>query len=380
MARKKPDDKADAKPDTVTDAAADSAADNDEPLDTVDDLLEELESHADSAVCIKKILDTNELADCFSVAPQELTWPQLIDRIRMEFGAGKYWALGRVGTKWRGRKKIIIATARNAMPPTIAAATAVESNRDRERADKLETLQTQIMLALISKPTPPAQANRMPEILASAGAVLTGLGTVAVPLLKKMMEGKDLTEEILKAKKLMDTFGKDAGGSNENDVFIALAKSAEKLIDHLPALTGGAASPKPKPTAAVKPAEAAKQIAAPLTPMQTLMKFLSARLPHLVECAQDGADPEITAMALVDRLSCKHPDLPPLAAQIVKNPGLIAQLAVAAPPVNEHQAWFESLRAALIVTLDPPADPASPAMPAPAPAEGAREPAAPAAA
>lgn len=325
-------------------------------FDTGDDLLTELESEEDAAVVIFKD-ENGEAANCFTVGPADLSWPQLLDKIRLEYGPGKYWARGRVGSQWRGRKKILIAAVRNALTPLAAAPAAAPAAPQHDAGTKM-------VLDMLTKQT--EQQTELLKAVLTKGGGGTGIELKDAIALAQLFRGetKDPIETLAKSAEFFKQMGMGGGGDHETN----MADVVGKLIDNLPHLAALGASSSATPSAPV-PAAVTHKPAAPAAvagggkPAQPNM---ANTVKLLLNAARKDSDPAAYAVVAIDIAG------EAAVKMLLAQPQPMALLQSVAPEVAQHAEWFaEFIDAAREILAAAEAE-AEPGAPAPAPAsEGA---------
>lgn len=322
--------------DKRTDGGSDRRTDDDEILaldDGLDDLLVELEKEPDSAIVIYKSIENGEEAHCFAIGPKDLSWPALLEKIRADFGSGKYWARGRVGTRWRGRRKINIAPSRNAAPPAAAAAAAAaapafssETKLIMDMMSKNEERNMRLLEALIGKQSAaPAQGMTFGDSIKLA----------------EMMRGdrREPIVELTKYLELTKTLVGDregGGGSGERNMWDALIAVMETMAPALVAAQHQAGAPVGGAPGA--PRASAPALAAPgAAPAAGQAQGIAAMLGTLIHAAELDSDPGSYAVMISDQVGEEG------LKRLLSLPDPVALMSKIDARVAQHAAWMTEL-------------------------------------
>ncbi len=317
-------------------------------IDQVGSLLDELQDDQDSEVCVWRAAGPNRPREqwLFSTPATSMTLPQLMDKLRDDYGGGDFRIRGRKGSKYHGGSRTI-GVEPPAAGKVVATSPAAPAN-GMPSMGELITLMFQQNQAMMTNLV--AMANNKGQ--AAPGASFTDLITAA-----KMLSGQgaapssplSAVKEILEVQELLGKRGGTGSGEDGDTDWLGLLKSFAPVMQQAlaqspgqAAITAGDSVPAAAAAPTPAPAAAAPAQASPLVRL----------VARLVKAARLDSDPEAYAIFVIDEMGEEA------AQKILAQPDSLQKLSAVLPPelvsaVAERLPWFQELLQAVQEQLQP---------------------------
>lgn len=323
-------------------------------------VLAELGDTGQLTVQLIKTHPKEEAGVCSTYSGAELS----LDRVREEFGAGKYKLLvrgptGRIAT----RKQVSIVAKKVPQGPNVTElADLLKKQQSGEGSNntlllmKMLEMQSQTMIAAMNRPLPPVHT---PPSFGPAEMVtmMTGLASIMKPSsvespIDAMLKGVDLVRKIR---------GDDDGGGD------SVVSVVSKGLDMAASMLNGAQNSTPAPPAsrtvsarvidtptAIAPASTEPAEPAPPDVLAVKLAWLKEWTRRLVDKARADRDPELYADVFLDELPefVTATDLD----GALRDAGWLTQLTLMNPNVADHSEWFAHFRGCVVERLDEAAE------------------------
>lgn len=289
---------------------------------------------SDAKITIRRLMPNGDREVCFSCSPEEFS----LDRIREEWGPGKYQIYGRKDKKFAFNRVITLA----APPPRPKADREAETHLIRDLAERMERQQA-------------AQFQQFRDLLALALS-----RQQAAPAIDPIAMQKNFLDQLQQARDLFAPRNAGAGGGDAVELLLkgitlgreltpsTGADASDVLLEVVRKFGGplAAAAMQTPPAAADPPAAAGVEGSRPALPAkdQTMM-VLKMQLAHLVRKAKQGSAPGLYAELILDNLPEAQ------VREFIAAPDALDRLILLNPEVAAVRPWFEQLRAELEALL-----------------------------